>query len=59
MTRLVARLGRPSVLVIVLAAMFAASGAVAAAVLALTALDIARHPEKLTEIRGACPARGA
>jgi hypothetical protein len=52
---LVRRLGRPSILVITLAVMFAASAGVAAAVVALTALDLARHPAKLAATKGVCP----
>jgi uncharacterized membrane protein YfcA len=52
---LVARLGRPSILVIVLAAMFTTATGAAAAVVVTTALDLAAHPAKLTLTKGVCP----
>jgi len=53
---LVRRLGRPSILVITLAVMFSAATFAAAAVVAITALDLAHHPDKLVARKGVCPA---
>jgi len=52
---LVRRLGRSSVLVIILAVMFAASTAAAMVVVITTAVDLAKHPAKLTASKGVCP----
>ena len=52
---LVRRLGRGSVVVIVLAAMFSVSTGAALAVVIVTAVDLARRPEKLTLSKGVCP----
>jgi predicted PurR-regulated permease PerM len=53
---LVRRLGRPSILVITLAVMFTAATFAAAAVVVITAIDLARHPEKVSARKAVCPA---
>lgn len=52
---LVRRLGRSSILVIILAVMFSISAACALAVVVTTAVDVARDPSKLTARKGVCP----
>jgi uncharacterized membrane protein YfcA len=52
---LVRRLGRPSILVITLAVMFSAATFAAAAVVVLTFVELAQHPQKWTARKGVCP----
>ena len=52
---LVRRLGRSSVLVIILAVMFLVSVGCSLAVVVTTAVDLARDPSRLAARKGVCP----